>query len=100
MIVIDGHLLPMALNFRQQQNTNLTLLDIVDSPGFPLIANLIAHDKTVIVRCVETCGDVIVKLEEAYTDPRRAEAALEEELYWTVRDDDDYWFELIYPQIL
>lgn len=84
----------MSLRFRQQADTRLSLLDIIDSPRFSLVANCIAHDKTVAVKCSQKRGYLMVELEEAYTDPERAEDALGG---LRVRGNEDEWFELLYP---
>ena len=84
----------MALKFQQQNSSNLSRYDIIEAPGFGLIATCIAHDRYVLLRCEDSSGKIRLRLEEAYSDQRRAEAALDD---WMKICGGDVWFELLYP---
>lgn len=85
----------MALKFQQQNNSSLVKYEIVESPDFnTLIAPCIAHDRYVLLRCEDTAYGTEVSLQEAYSDQRRAEAALDD---WMRVAGGSVWFELLYP---
>lgn len=87
----------MGNTFRQSDISKIERFDVINSPKFSLTAACVSDDKTCVVRCITRLWGTEVAVEEAYTDPERAEAAAFQLNQLARADGESFWFEVIYP---
>lgn len=87
----------MGNTFRLSEVTEIERYDVINSPKFSLTAACLSDDKTCVVRCLTRLWGVEVAVEEAYTNPERAEVAAYQLNQWAKEEGELFWFEVLYP---